>query len=158
MCHESLLTSFIMLFAWLFEHSLVPWYQPCVTLHYVPKCMSYHGAIGGLVITGRVHCLSFWLHIYILRPSFFCGIWALCVSWVTSNQFLYAPCLKCWALFGSLVPTMCNRTSYAQVHELPWGHWWIGNNREGRLSVFLTTCIYYVHLISVGFEHSVCHF
>ena len=25
-----------------------------------------------------------------------------------------------------------------QVHELPWGHWWIGNNREGTLS----TCTY----------------
>ena len=34
----------------------------------------------------------------------------------------------------------CARTSCAQVHELPWGHWRIDNNREG-LSVFLTTYI-----------------
>ena len=44
-------------------------------------------------------------------------------------------------IFSSLVPAMCNRTSCPQVHELPWGHWRIGNNREGTLSVFLTTYI-----------------
>ena len=33
---------------------------PVITnLPMVPKCMSYHGAIGGLVKTGRTHCLSF---------------------------------------------------------------------------------------------------
>ena len=36
-----------------------------------------------------------------------------------------------FALFGSLVPTMCNRTSCAQVHELPQSH--CGDNREGTL-------------------------
>ena len=35
------------------------------------------------------------------------------------------------ALFGSLVPTICNRTSCAQVHELPQSH--CGDNREGTL-------------------------
>ena len=34
---------------------------------------------------------------------------------------------------------------------LPWGHWRIGNNREGTLSVFLMTYIYYAHLTSVRF-------
>ena len=35
-CHESLLTSFIMLLAWLVEHSLVHWYQQCVTtVHHI---------------------------------------------------------------------------------------------------------------------------
>ena len=34
--------------------SLVPWHQQCVTVHHVPKWMSYHKAIG--VITGRAHC------------------------------------------------------------------------------------------------------
>ena len=38
----------------------------------VPRCMSYHGAIGGLVITGRAHCLSFWLHIYIYIYIYIC--------------------------------------------------------------------------------------
>ena len=73
-----------------------------------------------------------------------------CVSWVTSNQFYYAPCLTCWALFGSLVPAMCNSRSCAQVHELPWGHWQIANNQEGTLSVFLTTYIYiYVYIYNI---------
>ena len=40
------------------------------------------------------------------------------------------------------------RTSCAQVHELAWGHWRIGNNRKGTLSVFLTTSIDYAHLTS----------
>ena len=35
-----------------------------------------------------------------------------------------------------------NRTSCAQVHELPWDHWWIGNNWEGTMSVFLS----YMHM------------
>ena len=33
---------------------------------------------------------------------------------------------------------MCSRASCAQLHELPRGHWRIGNNRDGKLSVFLT--------------------
>ena len=47
--------------------------------------------------------------------------------------------------------------SCVPVHELPWGHCRIDNNREGTLFVFLTTYIYYAHLTSVVFEHSVCH-
>ena len=43
-CRESLLTSFIMLLAWLVEHSLIHWYQQCVTVHHVLKC----------------NCLPFW--------------------------------------------------------------------------------------------------
>ena len=35
-----------------------------------------------------------------------------------------------------------NRTSCAQVHELPWDHWWIGNNWEGTMSFFLS----YMHV------------
>ena len=31
---------------------------------------------------------------------------------------------------------MQNRTSCVQVYELTWGHWRIGNNREGTLSVY----------------------
>ena len=65
--------------------------NPCTwaheTMHHVPKCMSYQRVFGGLVITGRAHCLCFSLHththtyiyinIYILRSSYFCDIWAL---------------------------------------------------------------------------------
>ena len=38
---------------------------------------------------------------------------------------------KMIALFGPLVPAMCNRTSCAQVHKLPQSH--CGDNREGTL-------------------------
>ena len=52
-------------------------------------------------------------------------------SWITYDHLYYAPCFACGALFGSLVPAMCNRTSCAQVHELPQSH--CGDNREGTL-------------------------
>ena len=89
----------------------------------------------------------------ILHPSCFCEIWALCVSWITYDYLYYAPCLVCWALFGSLVPVMCNHTSSAQVHELPKSH--SGDNRESTL--FSWFHVYYTHLASVRFEHCVCH-
>ena len=38
----------------------------------------------------------------LLCSSCFCEIWALCVSWITYDHLYYAPCLACWALFGSL--------------------------------------------------------
>ena len=38
-------------------------------------------------------------------------------SWITNDHLYYSPCFACWALFGSLVPAMCNRTSCAQVHD-----------------------------------------
>ena len=49
-CNESLLSSFIMLPAWPVKHSLVHWYQQCVTVFYVPRCISYQEGISGLVI------------------------------------------------------------------------------------------------------------
>ena len=59
---------YITLLALLVEHSLVHWYQQCVTVHHVPKCMSCHKAI--VVITGRVHyftitCIYIYIYIYI---------------------------------------------------------------------------------------------
>ena len=50
---------------------------------------------------------------------------------------------------------LMNRTSCAQVHELPQNH--CGDNREGTLFLWLHMHIYYAHLASVKFEHSVCH-
>ena len=91
-------------------------------------------------------------NIYILRPFCFCLIWALCVSWITYNHLYYAPCLACWALFGSLVPAMCNRTSCAQLHEFPQSH--CGDKREGTFSSWIHLC--YSHLPFVRFEHSAC--
>ena len=88
---------------------------------------------------------------YILCLSSFCEIWGLCVSWITYDNLYYAPCLACWALFGSLLPAMYDRASCTQVHRLPQSH--CGDNRESTL--FSWENIYYAHLVSV--EHSVCH-
>ena len=66
-----------------------------------------------------------------------------------STQWL---CLACWALFRSLVPAICKRPSCAQVHELPQSH--PGDNQEGTLFSWLH--IYYAHLASARFKHSVC--
>ena len=65
--------------------------------------------------------------IYILRPSYFCEIWALSVLWITYGHLYYNPFLDCWALVGSLVLAMCNGISCSQVHELPQSHF--GDNR-----------------------------
>ena len=51
----------------------------------------------------------------LLVPSCFSEIWALCVSWITYGHLYYTPCLTCWALFGSLVPAMCNHTSWPET-------------------------------------------
>ena len=72
---------------YIYTHIFLYIYMQIYPVHHVPKCMSSYEAIGGLVINEMVHCLSLWLHIYILRSSYFCGIWALCVSRVTYNQF-----------------------------------------------------------------------
>ena len=47
---------------------------------------------------------------------------------------------------------MRNRTSCAQVHELPQSH--CGDNREGALFSWLHLYAYDAHLASVKFEHS----
>ena len=54
-----------LLLAWLVEHSLVHWDQQCVTVHPVPKCMSYHGAMGRLIGNNREDTLSVILTTYI---------------------------------------------------------------------------------------------
>ena len=36
------------------------------------------------------------------------------------ERFYSVPCLNWWALFNSVVPTICHRISCSQVHELPW--------------------------------------
>ena len=42
-CRGSLMTTYVTLLAYLVEHSLFDWYQKCVTVHQVPRCMScYH--------------------------------------------------------------------------------------------------------------------
>ena len=98
---------------------------------------------------------------YKLCSSCFCEIWALCVPWIIYDHLHYAPFLACWALFGSLVPAMCNRISCAWVHELPQNH--CGDNREGTLFSWLHIYIYiyiYIHIkryIKKGFVVYVIH-
>ena len=43
------------------EHSLVHWYQQCVTVYPVPKCMRCHKAI--VMITGKAHCFHYYMYI-----------------------------------------------------------------------------------------------
>ena len=50
LCCGSLMTTYITILSQLVEHSLVHWYQQCVTTHHVPKSMSCHKAT--VVITG----------------------------------------------------------------------------------------------------------
>ena len=63
-CRGSLMTTYITLLALLVEHSLVHWYQQCVTVHHVPKCMSCHKAI--VVINGRAHCFHDYIYITLI--------------------------------------------------------------------------------------------
>ena len=39
-----------------------------------------------------------------------------------------------------------NVPKFMSYHELPLSHWWIGNNHEGTVCVFLTLFFIYVHL------------
>ena len=60
--------------------------KKCVTVHHVSKYMSCHKAI--VVITRTAHW--FFMITYILCPcSYFCEVWALCVSWITHDHFMY---------------------------------------------------------------------
>ena len=74
------------------EHSLVHWYQQCVTVHHVPKCMSCY----------KVASVRF-------EHSVCRG------SLMTTNICIYI------LYIYSLVPAMWNYILYAQVHEWPFG-------------------------------------
>ena len=63
-CRGSLMITSIALLALLVEHSLVYWYQQCVTVHHVPKCMTCHRAT--VVMTGRAHRFHDCMYIYII--------------------------------------------------------------------------------------------
>ena len=79
---------------------------------------------------------NIWSNIHL---SYFCEIWVLCVVdhlWPLILRSL--PSLL--STLFSLVPAMCNRTSCAQVHELPQTH--CGGNQEGTLLLWLHIYIY----------------
>ena len=117
-----------------------------------------------------------WLHIcYRHLTSYSCENWSLYILRITYdhmyicicnhenndmvcavdhlNDHLYsALCLASWALSGSLVPEMWNRTSCVQLHELPQSH--CADHRKGTLYSWFH--IYFVHLTSGRFGYSVC--
>ena len=66
----------------------------------MPQSISCHKTIRRLDISRMIHCLSFWLHIYVLRSSRFCRFWVLCVSLVTTSQFYL---LLAWLLKHLLI-------------------------------------------------------
>ena len=51
------------------------------TVHYVPKCMSFHKVV--VVITGRAQCFMI---AHMLCTSCFGRVWALGVSWITYDH------------------------------------------------------------------------
>ena len=94
----------------------------CVTLHRVPKFTSCHNAI--MVVTGRAHwsiLLYIMLQIYTVEHSNGLGgesqrdVHYLHYASLTGRSLSTLVTPQC-------NPTMCNRTSCAQVHELPL--WW----------------------------------
>ena len=93
-----------MLLAWLVKHSLVHWYQPCVTEHHVFKCMSCHKA--NVVITER----ACWFHdcICVLRPSCSCEIWALCVLWITCDHLCILYIYNIYNKYFIYIPLSCH--------------------------------------------------
>ena len=145
-CRWSLMTTNITLLALLMEHSLVHLYKHCGTVHPVPKCMSCHKAI--VVITGRAHC--FHDCIYIMLNLLLWDLSTLC--FVDHLWPLILRSLLClFSILWFIGTSKWNRTSCAQVHELPQSH--CGYNLEGTLFSWLH--IYYAQLASVRFEHSV---
>ena len=51
-----------------------------------------------------------------------------------------------------------NHISCAQVHELPWGHWQIGNNQDGKLYIYIYIYIYHIYYIDMNniFIYYIC--
>ena len=65
----------------------------------------------------REGTLFSWLRIHITLILLLWDLSTPCVV-ITNDHLYYEPYLACWALFGTLVPTICNHTSCAQVHGL----------------------------------------
>ena len=96
-------------------------------------------------ILSLTQCLFYYFRIIWFSGKLFTAIWGL-ISTLSSDVTSFRAIssflmLFSWFAVHSLVHAMCNRASCAQVHELPWGHWRIANNRESALSIFLTTYI-----------------
>ena len=72
---------------------IVQWKNKCTWAYDVRRKVWTHDALGRschkviVVITGRAHCFHDCICIKpTLRPSYFCEVWALCVSWITYDH------------------------------------------------------------------------
>ena len=73
---------------------IVQWKNKCTWAYDVQRKVWTHDALGHschkviVVITGRAHCFHDCICIKpTLRPSYFCEIWALCVSWISYDHW-----------------------------------------------------------------------
>ena len=59
-----------------------------------------------------------YIYIYILLILLLWDLSTLCVVDPLGSYVPHAPCVACWALFGSLIPAMCNQQCVT-VHHVP---------------------------------------
>ena len=112
--------TYITLLALLVEHSLFRWYQHCVTVDHVTKCMSCHKTI--VVITGMARCFHDCIYI---RPILL--LWDLSTLCVVDHL---------WPLIlSSLLCLLSTVWFIGTSNELPQSH--CGDNREGTLFSWL---------------------
>ena len=109
-CRGSLMTIYVMLLAELVEYSLVHWYQPVITIHDVPKCMSYHKAI--LVITGRTHCFHDCIYIMLI-----CDICMLiCINiYIYKKTFIFLKTIFLSNTFSLFVKALNSSISFEHL-------------------------------------------
>ena len=80
--------------------TLVHWYQQCVTVHYVPRCMSCQKAI--VVITGRVYCFHDNIYITLILL-----LWDLNTLWVVDHLWPYIYIYWLWSISIWAYSTHC---------------------------------------------------
>ena len=107
--------------------TLVHWYQQCVTVHYVPRCMSCQKAI--VVITGRVYCFHDNIYITLILL-----LWDLNTLWVVDHLwpliyiyiyiyiFAWWP-LTCVDLIFKMIERKCKK-SCQRMRKCTKCHWW----------------------------------
>ena len=82
-----IMTTYITLFAQLVEHTLVYWYDQCVTLHHVPKSMSCHKAI--VVMTRMPHYFHECVYIYIYIYIYICAYMYIIYIYIYKYIYIY---------------------------------------------------------------------
>ena len=77
------------------------WYEQCVTVHHVPKCISCHKAI--VVITGRAHC--FHDNIYITLILLLWDLSTLCRGSLLTTIYISTLCGFIWKCQSTVFST-----------------------------------------------------